>query len=607
MKKIYGYIALLMILTFSVALFNVDQVYAQEAEEDPYYAERNDLANSWRYLNGERIPSKERVSQYTTWPKVEGGIANGIDVSKWQGDIDWEKAKAAGVDFAIIRCGVGMDMESQDDPKWKYNADECTRLGIPFGVYIYSYATNVERAESEAAHVLRLIKGYDLDYPVYYDMEDSSVLQSTNYDAKKLAEIAQAFCDEIKAAGYEVGIYSNTNWFTNYLTDSAFEQWPRWCAQFGVSCTYTGNYTMWQCSEEGKVDGISGNVDLNIDYGTSSFVPGQKPEPTKTYTKYKVTGDAVNYRTGPGTSHTSAGKLNKGTIIEVEDGYSQVSGNITWYRFKMNGNEYYISAGYLEKVTGEDSNVTYSLYQVTQDVNYRTGPGTSYTKSGQLKEGKIISVEDGYSQVAGSHTWYRFKMDGKTYYIAATYLKKVQPKNFTDVSSDAWYYNDVQFVALKNIMTGMSKDTFGPQLSLTRAQFVTILHRLAGVPKVNATENFKDVASGQWYTDAVIWAVDAGITSGYSKTVFGTNDSIQREQIAAMMYRYAKYKGLSTSETADLSKYKDASQVSSYAVTSMKWAVGTGLIQGRTNGTLDPKGSLTRAECAAIITRYMQK
>ena len=244
---------------------------------------------------------------------------------------------------------------------------------------------------------------------------------------------------------------------------------------------------------------------------------------------------------------------------------------------------------------------------MTQDVNYRTGPGTSYTKSGQLKEGEIISVEDGYSQVAGSHTWYRFKMDGKTYYVAATYLKKVQPKNFIDVSTSAWYYNDVQYVALKNIMAGMSKDTFGPELSLTRAQFVTILHRLAGAPKVNATESFKDVASGQWYTDAVIWAVDAGITSGYSKTVFGTNDSIQREQIAAMMYRYAKYKGLSTSETADLSKYKDASQVSSYAVTSMKWAVGTGLIQGRTNGTLDPKGSVTRAECAAIITRYMQK
>ena len=117
-----------------------------------------------------------------------------IDVSVFQGVIDWEKVKPH-IDGAILRCGYGMDQQDQDDKQFKRNADECTRLGIPFGVYIYSYATSIEKAKSEAAHVLRLIKGYKLSYPVYLDLEESGTQSGA-------VERANVFGDIIEAAGY---------------------------------------------------------------------------------------------------------------------------------------------------------------------------------------------------------------------------------------------------------------------------------------------------------------------------------------------------------------------------------------------------------------------
>lgn len=241
-----------------------------DAEESP---QKGDHANSFRYSDGKLITSDNTAShrayvQYTTWPEVDGAVAKGIDVSQHQGSIDWQKVKNAGTDYAIIRCGYGNDETNQDDKYWKTNADACVQNGIPFGTYIYSYAENTEMAESEANHVLRLVKGYKMKYPIYYDLEDQSILDATESDPKKIAEIAETFCNIIESAGYEVAIYANTNWFNNYLTDSRFDSWGKWVAQYNDSCTYGGKYTMWQCSSTGQVDGISGNVDLNIDYGT---------------------------------------------------------------------------------------------------------------------------------------------------------------------------------------------------------------------------------------------------------------------------------------------------------------------------------------------------
>lgn len=192
-------------------------------------------------------------------------VMQGVDVSHWQNKIDWEKAEPY-IDFAILSMGYGQDLESQDDEQFKRNAAECEKYGIPYGVYIYSYATTVEKAKGEADHVLRMIKNCKLDFPVYYDLEDASQDKLT---PKELGDMAQAFCDKIQAAGYEVGIYANTYWWTNKLTDEVFDNptWHKWVAQYNSKCTYKGKYTMWQYTDSGTVSGMSGPIDMNYWYG----------------------------------------------------------------------------------------------------------------------------------------------------------------------------------------------------------------------------------------------------------------------------------------------------------------------------------------------------
>ena len=211
---------------------------------------------------------EQKVEEEATKPTyIEVPVEkHGIDVSVWNGKIDWQSVKDSGIDYAIIRIGYGGDIESQDDTWAKYNMDECTRLGIPFGVYIYSYATTPEKALSEADHVLRMISGYQLSYPVYLDMEDKI---TKNLGSQTLGVIASTFCSSIQNAGHTVGIYSNTTWFHYILTDPVFNNYPKWCAQYNTTCTYTGTYTMWQHSDKGNVPGIVGNVDMNISYETA--------------------------------------------------------------------------------------------------------------------------------------------------------------------------------------------------------------------------------------------------------------------------------------------------------------------------------------------------
>ncbi len=180
-----------------------------------------------------------------------------IDVSEHQGLIDWERVKPQ-IDGAIIRAGYGMDLENQDDQYFKRNADECTRLGIPFGVYLYSYADSTDKIKSEANHVLRLVKGYRLSYPIYLDLEEDSTRNGA-------VERAGVFGDIIEAAGYHCGIYANLNWWTNYL--KGLERFTKWVAQYYKENQYSGkNLDIWQYTDKGKVEGIQGNVDLNHCY-----------------------------------------------------------------------------------------------------------------------------------------------------------------------------------------------------------------------------------------------------------------------------------------------------------------------------------------------------
>ena len=422
--------------------------------------------DNWRYQDGERVNETEEVLsddsisvQATDTPTHPEGTRLGIDVSEHNSgihnhetdktpiDIDWEKVKADGVDFAIIRCGWGMNYTSQDDLTWERNASECERLGIPYGVYIYSYADSTERAKSEAEHVLRLIEGHNLSYPVFYDMEDNSTLGAD------LAEIATTFCSIIEGAGYPVGVYANLNWWNNYLTDGCFDNWYKWVAQYNTTCNYKGEYTMWQFTSSGTVDGITGACDMNWQIGYPN-----------------------------------------------DHGY--------------------------------------------------VGP-------------------------------------------------------FQDVSSNAWYANAVSYVYANELMTGLEDTIFGPEETLARAQFAVIVHRFEGNPEITYSSVFPDVKAGFWYTQAILWANREGIINGYDDTkLFGVGDDITREQMAAMMYRYAKYKKYDVSETGSLEEFEDASQVHDFAKDAVEWCIGTGIITGK-DGLIAPGDNTNRAECATIIMRFM--
>lgn len=444
-----------------------------------------DDANSWRFADGQllTVPGLGNISllsskSYTEFDAtltsngyatvnrqtgsqrlIPGAISKGVDVSEHNRTIDWEAAKNDGVKFAIIRVGYGNDLTNQDDKYWLRNVSECERLGIPYGVYIYSYAKNADMARSEADHVLRLIAGHDLSYPVYFDMEDKSQFNATGGDPTELAKIASAFSEKIEAAGYEVGIYANRNWFTYYLTDPVFDNWVRWVAEYGVSqCQYGGEYGMWQLSSGGRVKGIDYPAD------------------------------------------------DEGGRVDV-------------------------------------------------NLMYRAG----------------------YSSDVAAGDWF--------------------------VESGAFEY-----VVIREIMGNYSgTNHFGPYDTITRAQVATILWRLAGSPASSVSQPFSDADPNEYYYNALCWAKEIGVSTGYSGTdSFGPNDPVTREQLATLFARYASVvDGRDTSSDCSAMNSKNgADEVSDYAREAMGWAVDTGLIAGVNGTDLEPGGTAWRASMAEMVKRY---
>ena len=178
---------------------------------------------------------------------------------------------------------------------------------------------------------------------------------------------------------------------------------------------------------------------------------------------------------------------------------------------------------------------------------------------------------------------------------------------FTDVSEKDWFYGDVMFVYENGLMLGTSKTLFSPYGTATRGMMATILWRMEGSPAPKGKNSFTDVEAGKWYADAITWTAENGIFAGYGKDKFGPDDPITREQLAAIFYRYADYKGYDLTVKGNLDKFKDADKITDYAKTAMQWAVGSGLVKGKSGNLLDPQGTATRAEIAAMLHRFIEK
>ena len=269
------------VLVAVVALVVIGLVACNSGQKAPLTIDPGTSAGAWAkndagyYFNSDGEP-------------ILAATKKGIDVSKYQGEVDWEKAQAAGIDFAMIRCGFGSEWNgtgdyAQDDEQWRRNADECTRLGIPFGTYLYSYATTEEQAKSEAEHVARLLglvappheglddytaTPYQLSYPVYYDLEDKSI---TGLYPDEMAHLTEVFFDRLKELGYkgEEGIYASINWTRGRLTGPAFDRWRDnfWIARFNSALGYTGPYSIWQATytEPGEKYGVQSDT-VDVDF-----------------------------------------------------------------------------------------------------------------------------------------------------------------------------------------------------------------------------------------------------------------------------------------------------------------------------------------------------
>ncbi|MDY5279829.1 GH25 family lysozyme [Sharpea porci] len=288
-----------------------------ETKEALKTSEEKGVENSYRYINGQHISNALEVisketgaiklnSKLDTYNVDNMKVANikskddviklesqaqpidGIDVSYHNGKIDWAKVKAANIKFAIIRCGYGKDYTSQDDKKWEEYIQGCEANNIPYGVYLYSYATSLSDVDSEIAHTLRLVKSHKPTYPIYYDLEDS---KQEDFSEATLSEFATRYCTAIADAGYQAGVYANYSWFKNKLTsftsDNRFSHWIARYYNNDGNADARGpfnqtdseplyqrgfKYDLWQYTSNGQVNGISTRVDMNYCYTNLDIV-----------------------------------------------------------------------------------------------------------------------------------------------------------------------------------------------------------------------------------------------------------------------------------------------------------------------------------------------
>lgn len=285
----------------------------------------------------------------------------GIDLSKYQRNVNYSILKEQGIEFAIIRCGFGRD-NSQKDPLFEEHYEGCKNAGLKVGCYLYSYADNIEDGINEARNCLEFINGKEFDLPIYYDVEDNITLPLGKIEITK---IIRDFCEEIENNGYRAGIYASLYWFNNYIDLSQLENYSKWVAQWANICTANFSYDIWQYSDEGSVNGIYGDVDMNKLINTDII---QKTQYENNTPQFEIGKDYtlqvnLNVRTGAGTEYriknydelTNDGKnhatnkikatLRKGTIVTCQDVY--YSDNDVWLKIPSgyvcaiyNGEEY---------------------------------------------------------------------------------------------------------------------------------------------------------------------------------------------------------------------------------------------------------------------------
>ena len=316
----------------------------------------------------------------------------------------------------------------------------------------------------------------------------------------------------------------------------------------------------------------------------------------------------------------------------IENGENSFTGSVSagnGYRVTENNGTYIVEKYTPSSSGGGGGSVTAYAITVEDSENgqveaNRTSAsrGSSVTLTVTPDEGYELSsltvtdADGNEIEVTENDGTYRFMMPSSKVTVTAEFAESSEnpgtPEEpgttglpFTDVVSTDWYYDAVAYAYENDLMNGISSTQFNPNGTTTRGMIATILYRLEGEPEAPACD-FTDVAAGQYYTDAIAWAAENHLVNGYGDGTFGPNDNITREQMSALLYRYAEFKSYDLTASGDLSGYTDASQISDYAVTAMQWATAEGLVNGMGDGTLAPRGNSTRAQIATILMRFLE-
>ena len=350
--------------------------------------------------------------------------------------------------------------------------------------------------------------------------------------------------------------------------------------------------------------------------------PTGEPKYTKITTSGKTLKDAA-LTTNGSTLNPNDGKLewadDKGNALPDD---TKVEANKTYkWRFMPTDTNYTPLTGEIELYHKSGGGGGYNPPVTYYTLRFETGGGSDIPSVREAYNAYIDLT--GYVPTWRGHTfigWYseRSLMNK----VSGVYLTKdmtvyagwrvdenpgTGANPFTDVSEKDWFYGDVMFVYENGLMLGTSKTLFSPHGTATRGMMATILWRMEGSPAPKGKNSFTDVEAGKWYADAITWTAENGIFAGYGKDKFGPDDPITREQLAAIFYRYADYKGYDLTVKGNLDKFKDADKITDYAKTAMQWAVSSGLVKGKSGNLLDPQGTATRAEIAAMLHRFIEK
>lgn len=341
-------------------------------------------------------------------------MQRGIDVSYYNGAIDWNAVKGDGIEFAIIRAGYGM-YDNQKDVRFEENYSGATAAGLPVGVYWYSYAKTPTEAEREADVCLRILSSKRLSIPVYFDIEDRSQI---NLGRDAITELCIRFCDKIKQSGYSAGIYSNTDWFLNRIDLSRTASYSKWLADYRTNYNTTLPRDIHQYTNRGRVAGINGEVDLN-----NSFINFSIEEPPQNdQVVVEVTVDSLNVRNCPNIYGAAIGRLRMGDPAQVINDL----GGSSWIQIAWNTTAY-IARQYTTGANGSDvANDPHVVGTVTaNNVALRNLPDKNSTKLATLNNGDLFDVADD----RGGDRWIYIRFRGMNGYIARQYTNGANGNN----------------------------------------------------------------------------------------------------------------------------------------------------------------------------------